>query len=72
MNEKDIHTAQTLLATKRELQRELDLILDKTTSEIILNKQVIHIRASVLKELLDKEVNYVNRRLKSLGITEIT
>jgi len=75
MNEKDIYTAKELLLNKRQL---LMLIKKKETASALLAADMyifdgtVTVRTSTLKELLDKELSYTNRRLKSLGVTEIT
>ena len=72
MNEKDIVDARTLFAIKNDIKWALEFYKGEEQADIKLEHTVIVVRASVLKELLDKELNYVNRRLKSLGVTEIT
>jgi|TARA_B110000908_G_C9925690_1_gene301647 hypothetical protein len=72
MNEKDIADARILLRNKHEIKWAIRAQEEETSVDIRIQNTVIVVRASVLKELLDKELNYVNRRLKSLGVTEIT
>ena len=72
MNEKDLVDARTLLAIKKDIKWALEFYRREEKADIKLEHTVIVVRTSVLKELLDKELNYVNRRLKSLGVTELT
>jgi hypothetical protein len=72
MNEKDIADARILLRNKHEIKWAIRAQEEETSVDIRIQNTVIVVRASVLKELLDKELNYVNRRLKSLGVREIT
>ena len=74
MREADLNTARELLKTKRDT-RHLAAGLTKTmgdTSIILIGAISIEVRNSSFKEFLDKELNYTNRVLKSLGTTELT
>ena len=71
MNERDIVAARKLLATKSEIKWALDYTKIGKESTIDIASNSLVVRTSVLKEMLDKELNYVNRMLKSLGVTEI-
>ena len=75
MNEKDIHRAKELLRNKRQINALIakqESAPKVTDIDIVVYGSEVTVRASVLKELLDKELNYTNRMLKSLGTTEIT
>ena len=74
MREEDLTKARALLKTKRDIRCTLAKT-DKTLGEtayVRIGNIELELRCSTLKEFLDKELNYVNRMLKSLGTTELT
>ena len=71
MNEKDIIAARKLLQAKGEIKWVLDYTKIEKESTINISGNSLVVRTSVFKEMLDKELNYVNRMLKSLSVTEI-
>ena len=73
MQEKDILTARSIQENKQEIVHTIKGLEDvKQDVYVVINNVRLGVRAGTLKELLDKELNYANRRLKSLGVTEIT
>ena len=84
MQEKDINKARELLKTKRDLRAVKAHISKKVAATTVQPSFPfttvegeplfipIEIRTGVLHELLDKELAYVDRMLKSLGVTELT
>ena len=72
MQEQNIVVSQILLKNKKEIPHTLGAIESKTTINIQVGLTTIEVRPTTLKELLDKELNYNNRMLKSFGVTELT
>ena len=74
MREEDLNEARHLLANKRDI-RSKACKLSKTLGDtvgIMVDGYELKVRCSTLKELLDKELTYLDKRLKSLGVTELT
>lgn len=72
MQEKDITDANVLYSTKRELRWSLGMAKGEDTIDIIVQNQAIPIRTGVFEEMIHKELAYVDRKLKSLGIKELS
>lgn len=73
MIEKELNTAHGLLTKKNALIKLFDHLPSNTAAtEINSVGFFILVRTPSLIELIEKEIGYINRRLKSLGITELT
>jgi hypothetical protein len=73
MKEKDILDARDIQANKKEMEHTITRMAGaKQDIAVRVGSVPLYVRASTLNELLDKEITYANRRLKSLGVTEIS
>ena len=72
MQEKDILAARDILRNKEHLAELKKVFKGKERILVNVGTITIEVREGALREMLDKEIKYANRKLKTLGATELT
>ena len=72
MQEKDIYDARSLLQMKEDVKFTLHTIKEeKQKIDIRIGVCFVPVRKASLEDMLTKEYEYINSRLRSLGVTEL-
>lgn len=73
MNEASALKAADLIINKRQVKDAIEKlqVVKIGESGIVIRNVLISMRNSVLEEILEKELNYINRMLRSHGVTEL-
>lgn len=75
MTEDDLNNAYGLLNTKGVMENTLEELKHKDTKKTVqvsMKHGCMSFRTSSAIEAVEREISYVNSRLRSLGITEIS